>query len=57
MSLVVIGAKALGPIDVGFLGAVGIVLESYCIAHLVERYLGLLCHASLQKSGFARAAE
>jgi len=43
--------------DAGFLCAAGAVLELYCIAHLVEPCLGLSRHASLQQSGFARAAE
>ena len=44
MPLVVIENKVLGPVDVGLLGAVGIVLEPNCIVHLVEQLLGLLCH-------------
>jgi hypothetical protein len=44
MLFVVIENKALGPVDVGLLGAVGIVLEPNCIAHLVEQLLGSLCH-------------
>jgi hypothetical protein len=56
MPLVVMEDKAPGPIDVGLLGAVGIVLEPYCIAHLDEQFLGSLYHASLRKSGFAQAA-
>ena len=45
------------PVDAGLLGAVGIALEPYCIAQLVERLLGSLCHATLRESGFAQGAE
>jgi hypothetical protein len=44
MAFVVIEDKALGPVDLGLLGAVSIVLELNCIAHLIEQVLGLLCH-------------
>ena len=48
MPFVVIEDKALGPVDVGLLGAVGIVLEPNCIAHLIEQLFGSLCHANLR---------
>ena len=57
MAFVVIEHKALGPVDVGLLGAVGIVLEPNCIAHLVEQLLGLLCHANLPKSALAQGTQ
>jgi hypothetical protein len=47
---------AFDPADVGVLGAVGIVLEPYCIAHLVEELLGWLCHGGVPKSGFGPGA-
>jgi hypothetical protein len=37
--------KSLGPVGVGPLGAIGIALETNCIAHLVEQLLGSLLHA------------
>jgi hypothetical protein len=40
----VIENQALGPVDVGLLGAVGIVLEPNCMADLVGQLLGSLCH-------------
>lgn len=56
MALVVIENKAPGPIDVGSLGAIGIVPESDRIATLSEQSLGSLRHANLRKSRFAQAA-
>jgi len=57
MSLVVIEDKVLGPTDAGLLSAVGIVLEPYRIAHLVEQSVGLSCNASLQEPTYAHGAE
>ncbi len=50
MPLVVIEDQALGPIDVGFLGAVGIVLEAYCVAYLVEQLLLVVVSCRSPKS-------
>jgi hypothetical protein len=57
MPFVVIEDKALGPVDVGLLGAVGIVLVPYCSTHLVEQFVGSSCHANLQISVVAQGAE
>ena len=57
MALVVLEARAPGPVVVGFVCAVGTVLALCCIAQLVELLLGPPCHASLQQSGFAHGAE
>ena len=54
MPLVVIEDKALGPIDVGLLGAVGIVLKTNCIAYLVEQLLWSLRHANLLDLGLLK---
>ena len=63
MLFVVIRDKALDPVDVGLLGAVGIVLalscaarEPDCIARLNEQLFGSLCHANLRKSGSDQGA-
>jgi hypothetical protein len=42
------------PIDAGLLGAVGVVLEPYCIAHLAEQLLGSLWHATVGQSDVAQ---
>ena len=57
MPFLVTEDKPPGPIDGGFLGAMGIVLEPYCIAHLVEQLSGMWCHANLWESEFAQGAE
>ena len=54
--LVLMDDEAFGPIDVGFLCAVRMVLEPYCIAHLVEQLVGSLCRSSVRASGFAQGA-
>ena len=72
MPFVVIEDKALGPLDVGLFGAVGIVptlsrdstgaeLHPFdrlrAGAHLIEQLFRSLCHANLHKSGFAQGTE
>jgi len=57
MSFVVTEDQALGPIGVGFLRAVGIVLALYCIVFLIEQFLGLPRFAGLRQSRFAYRAE
>jgi len=48
---------ALGPIDVGFLGAVGAELEPCCIAYLVEQLSGPCRQTNLQGSEVAQRTE
>ena len=57
MAFAVIEYKSLGPVDVGLLSAVGLVLEMNCVAHLVEQLLWSLWHAKALESGFAQGAE
>jgi hypothetical protein len=50
MASAAIEDKSLGTVSVGLLSAVGIVLETDCIAHLVEQFLWCLWHANLLES-------
>ena len=54
MAFVVIEDESLGPVDVGLLGAVGIVLKTDCFAHLVEQLLWSLRHANLLDLGLLK---
>ena len=45
---------ALHPLHVRLLGTLPLVLEPYCIADLIQQFLGSLCHASLRGSGLAQ---
>ncbi len=45
------------PVDAGLLGAVGLVLDPYCVAHLVQQLLGSLSHASLGNPGFVEIVQ